>query len=344
VGSSIYVPWQWPVTQKSDVWAVGLAAQYLLWAGKGEDYCTELADQISGEIYNWPKTLNRKDIDKVSEEQCLLNETSISEYEHAYSIGLARLVRRCLRLRPQGRPTLREMKITIDANISRLDGLYGEEIKKRRGTIATGHGVLVDETSLQAFGIGARYDPPRKRRRIDTAEELGDEHAKFIDDYAALVNEWADTAEYPRPSLQQEAAVVAMMVHRLDTDLLEVEDGEILQHSFRYLVTCLQHRVDPTVPTPFVSSWDEDSSELVESFKASYKILLLKEIRDLVTEFLDDEDLEEYLHDIFYVLDHVVRWSYTVLQMNGEPVTPAMDDKTELHRGFLEWLFVHPHT
>jgi hypothetical protein len=154
--ADIYDPWRWDVSQKSDVWGVGLAALYLLWAGKGEEACLQLERDIRDESAGWINEFNDNvpSDESTGDNEVLIEWIEMYEFDPAYSIGLVHLVRRCLSLRPIGRPLLREMKITIDRNIARLNGLYGEDIRKPRGTIYAGHRVLVHEEKFQAFDIG----------------------------------------------------------------------------------------------------------------------------------------------------------------------------------------------
>lgn len=38
-----------------------------------------------------------------------------------------------------------------------------------------------------------------------------------------------------------------------------------------------------------------------------------------------------------------MRWATLLLDMNGEPNNFYMPEKTELHRGFRDWIFIHPY-
>jgi hypothetical protein len=95
--ADIYEPWRWDVSQKSDVWGVGLAALYLLWAGKGEEACLQLERDIRDESAGWINEFNDNvpSDESIGDNEVLIEWIEMYEFDPAYSIGLVHLVRRC---------------------------------------------------------------------------------------------------------------------------------------------------------------------------------------------------------------------------------------------------------
>lgn len=93
----------------------------------------------------------------------------LEDHPDIHSSGLICLVQKCLHYRPESRPGLSEMKNIVDAQLGRLDLVYGDEIKKVKKAIAEPHKVWSSAVGEPAkrFAIGSRYDSPRKRRRIN---------------------------------------------------------------------------------------------------------------------------------------------------------------------------------
>jgi hypothetical protein len=68
---------------------------------------------------------------------------------------------------------------------------------------------------------------------------------------------------------------------------------------------------------------------------------VLHRIRDMIAVLIADEELAD-LSDTIEVLRHVVDWSLLLLDANGEPTAPLLENKTELHRGFRDWILMNP--
>ncbi|KAH8634332.1 hypothetical protein IG631_09732 [Alternaria alternata] len=43
-----------------------------------------------------------------------------------------------------------------------------------------------------------------------------------------------------------------------------------------------------------------------------------------------------------HTLQHVVMWGLVLLEINAEPVTPRLSDKTEMHRGMASFILDQP--
>ncbi|KAH3967465.1 hypothetical protein HBI24_132720 [Parastagonospora nodorum] len=65
-------------------------------------------------------------------------------------------------------------------------------------------------------------------------------------------------------------------------------------------------------------------------------------IIQMILEFRDNRAYHD-LQEAINVLEHAVKWSLALLQYDAEPRTPLLEKKTEMHRGFRDWIFIHPH-
>jgi hypothetical protein len=315
------------------VWGIGLTAHRLLWAGKGEQALQRLENEISYQVSTWEQKFSDEAV-KGNPDLGDFVDVDFADHDNIYSIGLIRFVQRCLKFNPEERHTPFEMKLRIDGTVARLDGLYGDEIKKPRDTIAAGHKVLVEDKKWQSFDIGQQYEPPRKRRRVSISQGISR-------NYNALVERWSDVSRYPRPNLGQQAQVV----FAIDKHIADPEDSDILEdarlrHCWHYLRACILHRVDPNSSTHVVTQW---KGKMVTSFELPAKRDILVRLEKMVIPTLLSDDSLGALHDAIRVLEHVVEWSAILVDANGNIGTPFLEKKTELHRGFRDWIFIHPY-
>ncbi|KAH5093731.1 hypothetical protein HBI73_126440 [Parastagonospora nodorum] len=342
-----YRPNDWDVTVKAEIWAVGVVAYRLLWAGKGTDAVIKQKDDIMQETEAWQTRFGKpklpKDLGGLYDD--------FQEPPDIYSSGLVHLVQRCLNYRPENRPGLPEMKNIVDAKLRRLDLLYGDEIKKVKEAIAEPHKVWSSAVGEPAkrFAIGSRYDPPRKRRRVN----LDDSNSLA---YQAIVDDWVVTMSSPQPSLASQAKIVDAMMNSADKsdndDIRFLMDDDNLRHSFHYLISCLSTRVAPDAPVHYVKDWGEEVQEtfmsVQDSLRRGYEDWapvpqrVLPLIVQMIPEFRDNRAYHD-LQEAINVLEHAVKWSLALLQYDAEPRTPLLEKKTEMHRGFRDWIFIHPH-
>jgi hypothetical protein len=262
----------------------------------------------------------------------------LTNHESIYSIGLINLIRDCLNYHPDERPDLYTMKSTIDTAISRLDELYGDAIKRPRERTAMGHTVLLEDERWSAFDIGQQYEPPRKRRKVfmDPLTDI------VADDYIKHVAKWSDEAQYPRPSPEQQAEAIQAIEDflNLKRNSHHFDEDPKLRYCFQYLRTCLFQRVAPDAPTHVVTTWH---AALPHSFTLSAKKELLRLIRGyVIPRLLEKDDSPIELGDALRVMDHAAQWGGFLLDLGGEHKSPALDDKTELHRGFRDWVMIDP--
>lgn len=129
-------------------------------------------------------------------------------------------------------------------------------------------------------------------------------------------------------------------------------DDEDLRHSFRYLLSCLNTRVAPDAPVHYVRDWGEAEQEAFMSVRDSLRKgiqhwetvqqTVLPPIAEMIAEFRENRAYHDFQEPI-NVLEHAVKWSTALLQHDAEPRTPLLEEKTEMHRGFQDWIFIHPH-
>jgi hypothetical protein len=65
-------------------------------------------------------------------------------------------------------------------------------------------------------------------------------------------------------------------------------------------------------------------------------------LNSIIPDLLEDDATSE-LHETLSVLSHAAKWAKLLLACDGEPTTPAFNDKTELHRGFRDWVMMEPY-
>jgi hypothetical protein len=349
------------------VWAVGLVAHRLLWAGKGQYELGLLNKHIAHRMNSWADKLsdgaleNDQDLGslvdpssldhKIHTRDLLVSDPKLntmdrrldatvriydlSEHVPIYSIGLIRIIRDCLQYHPEQRPNLLQMKDIIDSAITRLDNLYGTEIQKLREDTSRYHRVIVEEEKWAAFDLGQQYEPPRKRRRVS----ISSESTKGAD-YIRHVDEWSDIST--RPSPEQQADAIIAIETWLDTpkNRHHCKEEPRLQPCFQYLRACIMHRVVPDEPTHVVTKWEHI---MVQSFTpVARRDLARLLIGTIIPQLLGDESLSE-LHDTLRVMSHAARWAELLMVCTGEPILPVLNDKTELHRGFRDWVMIQPY-
>jgi len=333
----MYTPLQWTVTEASDTWAVGLVAYKLLWAGNGETARQKLDNEIVEIAQQWPTLLTALDedfdIDDDDQSYKPLIHLGDPEIPGDYSIGLIRFVQHCLRLLPWKRPGLQEMRDTINANLQRLDRLYGDEIKKGQEDLDESHKVYVssDIDDYRDFDVGQEYEPPTKRRRVTISGAENNE-------YRAIVDDWADTDKYPRPTLEFQAAVIDAIercVHESDTYV----DASHLP-TYHYLLQCLRSRITPEAAIDIVTERENDEFLLAFGKEAKTEVLD-RIVQYIIPKLQEDETLGEH-GDAVQALTHAVQWAAFLVKEDGEPEMPKLREKTEIHRALRDWIFIIP--
>lgn len=340
-----YAPANWEVTVKSDIWAIGLMAYRMIYAGNGEGarngIGTEMRDRARIE---WPDELTTT-VSKGKQNKFAKRSIIPDNFElipEKYSLKLLRVIKSCLVYHPDHRMELYQLESIVNAELASLDRLYGDLYKKDVDDVDDGHKILQSEENKQydKFAIGQRYNPPRKRRRLDPTTEQDTA-------YRGLVVEWSNQTAYPRPDLASQARLITVIEDFVksseDARIKDMRTDKSMHHCFQYLFACLKPRIAPDAPVAHVTSWDEEEG-LEDAFQsAEYRREVLKTLGGEIAMTLLGNKKHAAPNDALHALDHVVRWAQLLLEMDGEPNKPYMEGKTELHRGFRDWIFIHPY-
>jgi hypothetical protein len=342
----------------------------MLWAGKGQNELDLLSDHIVHRMRSWDEKLsnsalaNDQDLGslvdppspnhKVHTSDLMVSDPKLngsdrrwdvairtydlSDHVPMYSIGLIRLIRDCLQYHPDQRLDLLLMKERTDSAIARLDDLYGGEIQKPRRDANDSHRVVVEDKKWSAFNIGQEYMPPKaiKRRRLSlNPETKADKYNK----YNEIVEDWSQIST--RPSLEQQAKAIIAVETWLETrpNKYHFDDEPRLRPCFQHLRACIMHRVAPSEPTHVATKWTE---LMTQSFNPVMRRDLATLIfHTVVSKLLEDDTLSD-LHDTLHVMSHAAKWGEILVRCTFEPKSPALNEKTELHRGFHDWVMIQP--
>ncbi|KAF1915765.1 kinase-like domain-containing protein [Ampelomyces quisqualis] len=333
-----YAPGEWDISEKSDIWGIGIIAYLLLSAGSTQNSYARAQEKMAVDAKAWVHDFATTDVEHHPTGSFLTDE--MDNFSDIHSLGLIRLVNQCLQYRPADRPTLQDMKYKIDANIERLDRMYGDEIKKKGKAIASEHTVLYGQNNKRRneFNIGNGYEPPRKRQRIHLTAQQATE-------YRTLVDSWADTTRYPRPDSASQTNLVRTIDHAVgnsqDEEITKIYDNDSLRHAYNYMLSCMRYRLDEDATFSWYTEWNDD---LQKSFTQKNKVALLRHLHKiLVSKLLNDSHTIELEHAI-RAFEHALEWALFLLEKQGEPLTPVLDEKTQIHRALRDWIFVHPYS
>ncbi|KAH7409793.1 hypothetical protein DE146DRAFT_710204 [Phaeosphaeria sp. MPI-PUGE-AT-0046c] len=337
-----YAPAAWEISEKSDIYGVGLIAYRMLLAVTGTANLKRIKEDIMTRVRDrWPATLltTNKKLDAAAGRSLISND--LNDVPVMYSIKLARLVQRCLYYHPDHRYDLEDLEGEVDTELARLDRLYGEMYRKDVNELDDGQKICKsdDHKAFEKFAIGQPYNPPRKRRRLSPSAEQDTA-------YRAVVADWADEHVYPRPDSAAQAGLIAAMQKFVESSdiahLEELRNDKSVHHCFQYLLSCLKHRITPDAPVAHVTDWAEEGLEAAFKTNDFRTGVLTRMSSAIVPELLGDAEHAD-IHDAVTALGHVIRWATLLLDMNGEPNNINMADKTELHRAFRDWIFIHPY-
>lgn len=352
-----YTPHKWPLSEKSDVWSLGLIAHSMMYAHRKDTVGTGTSDDVSvrahtlSKITNWKGALSQPEIN-VHESHFEAVAADISHLPDGFSAQLCLFTMQCLRHNINARPSLDQMLQTCRDALTRLEDTPDFISRKRKRerdededeepSVLTG-----SQTFNEKFGkykVGERYQPKRARTRVD----LADNPAR--DTYTELVNAWSGM----KPSTADgENAVIDAMQSRCK----EREDKT--EWALQHLVSCLSKRSNPergaVILTPDCITYKIESDSIETIFQPETKIQILEEL-------LDDSDLWENAEtlgktggrDTLDALNHAIRWGLMMLQETTTPATedapsrpaeprePKMRGQSALHKGIYDWIFIKP--
>ncbi|KAG9186085.1 NIMA-related kinase 2 [Alternaria panax] len=172
-------PDDWPVSEESDIWSLAMTAWGLMMAHKGENvYENAQKRSENAEHVDDLKNNTAKSKDGA------LPET-LEELPKEYSVRRCQAISRCLRYTSKHRISLEALQNVINDNLSRLDRMYGDEVRKQSDAIADEFKLeytTEDSDECARHAIGQKFEPPRKRRKIDGASAYEENLISLVTD------------------------------------------------------------------------------------------------------------------------------------------------------------------
>ena len=366
-----YAPYMWRLSEKSDIWALGLIAHKMMYA-----YCTDtVEDPESNETVlvedytlskegTWKNVLRKRKID-AHESHFDASATNINHLPDGYSARLCLLAAQCLRHDIDARPDLETLLNLCQQELTRLENLPGSTVGKRKRDDDGD-----DETTLlvgkepwnqkfNKYRVGAIYQPKRPRTKVD----LSNTHPHRVA-YTRLVDAWSNM---PRPTSHAQNTVI----DTIDWCLLNYEHGHPMVNSseeydwaVKHLVSCLRKRTLPesgayTLSEEYIE--DNNGDEWIDMvFEPEMKIRILEYLLTISEVWNDSSVLqEEGAQNATNALRNVVDWGLMMLRdtvtpvvtdaegnLTGgdpaEPREPRMEGQSALHKGMYDWIFVKP--
>ncbi|KAF2846159.1 kinase-like protein [Plenodomus tracheiphilus IPT5] len=334
-----YPPSRWLVTEKSDIWSVGLAAWQLMQATRGVDAFDQfLADKhdtlVTNELYT-PENLGLR-------RGLFPNSILHDDMPTGYSIELCRAVQSCLLYDPILRPTIETLLQTAEQNLARLDKVHRGEFGTSAENILDDFRpeVITDERNAP-FAIGRQFQPMSKRRRLDEVEE----HRAVYEDH---VNNWNNLPKYrPRPDRDDMLTALdairqyinraggwrdAVSVRYLDDSDRAPSPRTLV---WRHLYSTICKEIDPASDV-YVST-NREAPNHNYAFTRQFKDDCLSDIIEhFLPNYLGNPGVAQF-SSAFEALDHALSWGRWLLLYRGEPREPQLQDMTLIHRAILDW-------
>ncbi|OAG16638.1 kinase-like protein [Alternaria alternata] len=326
-------PDDWPISEKSDIWSLAMTAWALMMAHKEESFYENVQERSKD-----PEHVKDLRNGTVGSTDSIFPQT-LEEIPQEYSVRLCQVISRCLRYNPERRMSLEKLRRVSDDNLSRLDRMYGEEIRKGKDAIADEFKLEYtneDSDEWAQYAIGQEFVPPRKRRKTDSAGE-------FEERLTSLLIDWASEAIYPRPSTEVQDEVlkhVDNLISSSSEKAIEIfREREAYLTAWQYLCSSIG-RYTSSQRDVYVAT-DITIEVLQESLERNTKREVLMLLRETVLELALEAASGDQKTGL-YALQHVVMWGLVLLEINAEPVTPRLGDKTEMHRGMASFILDQP--
>jgi hypothetical protein len=199
------------------------------------------------------------------------------------------------------------------------------------------HGLLrvhPREEKWQEFSIGQAYQSPRKRRKVALPSNM-------TNNYKQSIENWADEAMYPRPTLDEQAVLSQSIENFYFTsDLLFITKKDPATLSKRHFCAMLKKRADPKFGLPTEVLHDYKPGTLPDNaFTDPRKTAVLQDLLSVVIPALQtDKNLGNPALHAINAFTHAVEWGLLLLQARGEP-SPSLRERTLLHRGVYDYIF-----
>ena len=264
---------------------------------------------------------------------------TLEELPKEYSVRLCQVISRCLRYKPERRMSLEKLRRATDDNLSRLDRMYGDEIRKDKDAIADEFKLeytTEDSDEWARYAIGQDFVPPRKRRKTDSA-------GKFEERLSRLVTNWAPEAVHPRPSTEVQDDVLNLVDDLISSSKEEAietfRQREAYLTAWRYLCSSIR-KYTSSQRDVYVAD-DITIEVLRRSLERNTKREVLMLLHETVLELALEAASEDRKNGL-QTLQHAVMWGLVLWDINAEPVTPRLSDKTEMHRGVASFILDQP--
>jgi len=326
-----YVPRRWSLSEKADLWSVGLAAFQLMKAVDGTSDFYNLMTALVKRFLELPSTFHASAFgEEASVFPMLLSDPSMPPQ---YSVELCRTVQACLQYHPDDRPDLRKILTTSRRQLESLDRIHRQEFSKDRDSILEDFRLEYNYNKYSAFDVGAHFEPQRSRRHRFYLPETDANY----DLYKTHLSNWEDTGLYPRPSLHEQLATmtsIAAFIEGSDLDVIHKicdsagDSATTLAWRHLYSTICLE--ISPSAKV--YVSYDSTVKGYQRAFSTEYKLEALDRLLDHILPGMASDPDQDHIRNSLHVLQHASDWGRALLMFAGEPVKPILKDSSAMHR------------
>ena len=353
-GGPGYLPFLSPLSDKSDVWTLGLLAHAMVYAHEVDKLRTStlsVVDSWVDDIYDTYERGSHFNTDS----------TKLEELRIVHSAQLYLTIERCLRHDMDTRPSLRDLLKICQDKLTHMDKMSESTAGKRRrdddseyDTRLVTAGYFTQK--FDKFGVGEIYRPKRVRMMVDIPEP--NHHARYIN----IVDQWSHMQK-PTPETQ------TAIIDALDQNFLNVADGHSLLNqgnedrwAMLHLVSCHRKRCEPKGAAYILTGAHYcDSDPGWAWIRKTFELEIKTKILDRI---LDDHDFwvqvsssgDEGVQVALAALRNAISWGRIMLfntevpanetdNFQGrlaEPREPKMEEQPALHLGIYDWIFVLP--
>ena len=353
-GGPGYLPFLSPLSDKSDVWTLGLLAHAMVYAHEADELRTSTLSVVRDWVDNLYDTYE-------SGSHFDTHSTNLEDLRIVHSAQLYLTIERCLRHNINNRPSLRDLLKICQDKLTHMDKMSESTAGKRRrdddseyDTRLVTAGYFTQK--FDKFGVGEIYRPKRVRMMVDIPEP--NHHARYIN----IVDQWS-RMQKPTPETQ------TAIIDALDQNFLNVADGHSLLNqgnedrwAMLHLVSCLRKRCEPKGAAYILTGAHYcDSDPGWAWIRKTFELEIKTKILDRI---LDDHDFwvqvsssgDEGVQVALAALRNAISWGRIMLfntevpanetdNFQGrlaEPREPKMEEQPALHLGIYDWIFVLP--
>jgi hypothetical protein len=237
-----------------------------------------------------------------------------------------------MKLKPESRPTLEQLKEDIDAEIERLKYWYKSAMSQETDELHALLKVHTKNDKWKDFRISKRYRSPRKRRKVELTDGVTEE-------YEQAITSWKDEAQYPRPTLEQQAELaISVENFYIKSDVFFFMKNDAAGLSKRHFCTMMKKRAEPgsVLGADVVRDYD---GTMQNAFKDTWKRGVLQEPLDkAIPALMTEPALGSPPLCAINAFRHALEWGLLLLSARGEG-SPSLPDRTLLHKGVYDYIF-----